>query len=153
MQLPEAAVGRLQGVMQASPWRPPAGGDWTVVQTVKLEKTHHSLPPLLSSSSRPQQQRKQWQRRQRRRHKTSKCLVRQAYSTPGLQLAMDFPKLESDPHIPEDDDFTAEEQAEYRELCALRNWTTLVKLFILKEWARRCAFVVRWWDRRLPLGD
>ena len=59
------------------------------------------------------------------------------------------------PVIPDsDDDLTAEELAEYREFCALRNWTTLFKLSILKEWARRCLFVVRWWDRRLfPLED
>ena len=53
----------------------------------------------------------------------------------------------------DDDTVTSSQMDEWAEEDAVKGWTTLVKLFILKEWARRCAFVVRWWDRRLPLGD
>ena len=53
----------------------------------------------------------------------------------------------------DDDTVTSSQMSEWAEEDAVKGWTRVVKLLIIQEWVRRCAFVVRWWDRRLPLGD
>ena len=42
---------------------------------------------------------------------------------------------------------TPSELAEWHEYLAVQRWRALVRKLILKEWARRCDWVARWWFR------